>query len=224
MTKERKIAPSILSADFACLGEEVKRVEEGGADWIHVDVMDGHFVPNLTIGPVVVSALRPVTRLPFDVHLMIENPDRYLENFAQAGADYLTVQAEACIHLHRTLQAIRDLGVKAGVSLNPHTPLCMIEEVLEELDMILIMSVNPGFGGQSFIPRSLDKIHRCRQMIVSQGFSGKILLQVDGGVKLDNCREIAGAGADVLVAGSAIFGTPDPAQAVREMKDALRRE
>ncbi|NLC69907.1 MAG: ribulose-phosphate 3-epimerase [Desulfuromonadaceae bacterium] len=223
MNKECKIAPSILSADFARLGEEVRRVEEGGADWIHVDVMDGHFVPNLTIGPVVVAALRPVTRLPLDVHLMIENPERYLEEFAKAGADYLTVQAEACVHLHRTLQAIRDLGVRAGVSLNPHTPLCAIEEVLDELDMVLIMSVNPGFGGQQFIPRALDKIGRLRRLIEERGLAGRIELQVDGGVKLDNCREIAEAGAEVLVAGSAIFGADDPAQAIQEMKAALRR-
>ena len=223
MNKECKIAPSILSADFARLGEEVRRVEEGGADWIHVDVMDGHFVPNLTIGPVVVAALRPVTRLPLDVHLMIENPERYLEEFAKAGADYLTVQAEACVHLHRTLQAIRDLGVRAGVSLNPHTPLCTIEEVLDELDMVLIMSVNPGFGGQQFIPRALDKIGRLRRLIEERGLAGRIELQVDGGVKLDNCREIAEAGAEVLVAGSAIFGADDPAQAIQEMKAALRR-
>ncbi|MBN1141722.1 MAG: ribulose-phosphate 3-epimerase [Deltaproteobacteria bacterium] len=222
MTREIKIAPSILSADFARLGEEVRKVEEGGADWIHVDVMDGHFVPNLTIGPVVVAALRPVTRLPLDVHLMIEKPERYLEEFVKAGADYLTVQAEACVHLHRTLQAIRDLGAKAGVSLNPHTPLCLIEEVLEETDLILIMSVNPGFGGQKFIPRALDKIWRLSRQLGERGLSDRIELQVDGGIKLENCREVAAAGAGVLVAGSAIFGTGDPAQAVREMKASLR--
>lgn len=221
MNREIKIAPSILSADFARLGEEVKTVEAGGADWIHVDVMDGHFVPNLTIGPVVVAALRPLTALPFDVHLMIEKPEHYLEEFAKAGADYLTVQAEACVHLHRTLQAIRDLGVKAGVSLNPHTPLCIIEEVLEELDLVLIMSVNPGFGGQRFIPRALDKIGRLRRMIVEQNLKDHIEIQVDGGIKVDNCRPIVAAGADVLVAGSAIFGTEDPAQAVRRMKAVL---
>ena len=222
MTREIKIAPSILSADFARLGEEVRKVEEGGADWIHVDVMDGHFVPNLTIGPVVVAALRPVTRLPLDVHLMIEKPERYLEEFVKAGADYLTVQAEACVHLHRTLQAIRDFGAKAGVSLNPHTPLCLIEEILEETDLILIMSVNPGFGGQKFIPRALDKVRRLSRLLGERGLSDRIELQVDGGIKLENCREVAAAGAGVLVAGSAIFGKPDPAQAVREMKASLR--
>ena len=220
MNKEIRIAPSILSADFARLGEAVRAVAEGGADWIHVDVMDGCFVPNITVGPVVVAALRPVTTLPLDVHLMIERPERYLEAFVKAGADILTVQAEACTHLHRTLQMIRALGAKAGVALNPHTPLCMIEEVLDELDMVLIMSVNPGFGGQKFIPGALSKLTRLRKMLES--CNREVTVEVDGGVKLDNCAEITRAGAEVLVAGSAIFNTSDPAQAVQDMKTRCR--
>ena len=220
MTKKRKISPSILSADFASLGMGVKQVEEGGADWIHIDVMDGHFVPNITIGPMVVKALRKVTELPLDVHLMIEKPERYIEEFADAGSDYLTVQAEACVHLHRVLESIRQAGMKAGVALNPHTPLCSIEEVLGDLDLILIMSVNPGFGGQKFIPSSLDKLRRLQKILTEKNIT-HIDVQVDGGVKMDNAREISEAGAEVLVAGSAIFNTPDPAQAVRDMKKIL---
>jgi len=220
MNKPRKIAPSILSADFATLGAAVRRVEEGGADWIHLDVMDGHFVPNITIGPLVVKAVRKVTGLPLDVHLMIEKPERYIEAFGAAGADYLTVQAEACVHLHRVLQSIRQAGMKAGVALNPHTPLCAIEEVLGDLDLVLIMSVNPGFGGQQFIPASLDKLRRLRSLIMEKDLT-HVEIEVDGGVKLDNAREIAEAGAEALVAGSAIFDTPDPAAAVREMKKVL---
>lgn len=220
MTAPRKIAPSILSADFARLGEEVRTVERGGADYIHVDVMDGHFVPNITIGPLVVAALRPVTALPLDVHLMIEHPERFIEDFARAGADILTVQAEACVHLHRTLQAIREAGMKSGVALNPHTPLATIAEVLAEIDQILIMTVNPGFAGQSFIHRSLDRLRRTRAMLDGEG-AGHIEIEVDGGIKLDNLREVADAGADILVAGSAIFGADDPAAMVADMKHAL---
>ncbi|MBN2429123.1 MAG: ribulose-phosphate 3-epimerase [Deltaproteobacteria bacterium] len=220
MNKKRKISPSILSADFSALGAAVRQVEEGGADWIHVDVMDGHFVPNITIGPLVVKAVRKVTKLPLDVHLMIEKPERYIDVFAAAGSDYLTVQAEACVHLHRVLQSIRQAGMKAGVALNPHTPLCAIEEVLGDLDLILIMSVNPGFGGQQFIPASLDKLKRLRALLGERGLT-HIDIEVDGGVKLDNARKIADAGAEVLVAGSAIFDTPDPSFAVQEMKKVL---
>ena len=220
MNKKRKISPSILSADFSALGAAVRQVDEGGADWIHVDVMDGHFVPNITIGPLVVKAVRKVTKLPLDVHLMIEKPERYIDVFAAAGSDYLTVQAEACVHLHRVLQSIRQAGMKAGVALNPHTPLCAIEEVLGDLDLILIMSVNPGFGGQQFIPASLDKLKRLRALLGERGLT-HIDIEVDGGVKLDNARKIADAGAEVLVAGSAIFDTPDPSFAVQEMKKVL---
>jgi ribulose-phosphate 3-epimerase len=220
MNKKRKISPSILSADFACLADGVRQVEEGGADWIHLDVMDGHFVPNITIGPMVVKALRKVTKLPLDVHLMIEKPERYIGDFADAGSDYLTVQVEACVHLHRVLESIRQAGMKAGVALNPHTPLCSIEEVLGDLDLILIMSVNPGFGGQQFIPSALDKLQRLQTMLTEKKMA-HIDVQVDGGVKLDNARRISDAGAEVLVAGSAIFNTPDPAEAVREMKKVL---
>lgn len=212
-----KIAPSILSADFSRLAEQVATVESGGADLIHVDVMDGHFVPNLTIGPIVVQAIKPHTSLPLDVHLMIENPERYVNAFADAGADYLTVQVEACRHLHRVLQAIKDRRVKAGVALNPHTPLCAIEEILPDLDLILIMSVNPGFGGQSFIPQALDKLRRTRETLQKKGLQ-RVELEVDGGVKLENAREIAGAGADILVSGSGIFKTTDPAATVGEFK------
>ncbi len=218
--KTRKIAPSILSADFARLGEQIALVDKAGADVIHVDVMDGHFVPNITIGPLIVSAIRPVTDLPLDVHLMIENPDRYIEAFAGAGADYITVHVEACPHLHRSLQAIRELGVKAGVALNPHTPASAIAEVLDVLDLILIMSVNPGFGGQKFIPRALHKLKATRELLTATGM-GHIEVEVDGGVKSGNIREIAEAGAEILVAGSAIFKAPDPAEAIREMKSLL---
>jgi ribulose-phosphate 3-epimerase len=214
------IAPSILSADFARLGEQVRAAEQGGADWLHVDVMDGHFVPNITIGPLVVAALRPVTKLPLDVHLMIESPDRYLEEFVRAGADYLTVHAEACPHLHRSLQAIKALGVKAGAVLNPATPLSALEHVLEECDLVLLMSVNPGFGGQRFIPQVMEKIARLRQMIEARKLS--TLIEVDGGVGPSNARQIAAAGADVLVAGSAVFGNADIPAAIKLLRDQFK--
>ncbi len=217
MKTEIRIAPSILSADFARLGEAVRTVAEGGADWIHVDVMDGCFVPNITVGPVVVAALRPVTTLPLDVHLMIERPERYLEAFVKAGADILTVQAEACTHLHRTLQMIRALGAKAGVALNPHTPLCMIEEVLDELDMVLIMSVNPGFGGQKFIVQTLNKVRELRQLITLNGSHAEI--EIDGGVNDVTGAQLAEAGADILVAGSYVFGADDPIKTIEGLKN-----
>jgi len=217
MYKPIKIAPSILSADFARLGEEVKTVESGGADLIHVDVMDGHFVPNLTIGPIIVQALRPVTQLPLDVHLMIENPDGFIDDFAKAGADYLTVQVEACAHLHRTIQAIKTKKMKAGVALNPHTPLSAIEEILPDVDLVLIMSVNPGFGGQEFISQSLDKLCRLRRMLEQRKLT-HVEVEVDGGIKLENAREVVEAGAEILVSGSAIFKTKNPAEAVRMMR------
>ena len=199
-----KIAASILSADFARPGEQVKEAEAGGADWIHVDVMDGHFVPNMTVGPPIVAALRPITDLPLDVHLMIEQPDRLIPEFARAGADCITVHTETCPHLHRTLQLIKELGAKAGVTLNPGTPLSALGEVLTEVDLALIMSVNPGFGGQSYIPASTDKISRLRRMLSERGLA-EVEVQVDGGVKSHNIAEIAAAGASVLVIGSAIF-------------------
>ncbi len=214
--KQKRIAPSILSADFSRLGEEVKAVETAGADWIHVDVMDGHFVPNITIGPIVVEAVRKVTGLPLDVHLMIENADRYLEDFVRAGSDYLTVHTEACPHLQRTLSRIRDLGCKAGVCLNPATPLSSLDHVLEDLDLILIMSVNPGFGGQSFIPQVLDKIRDLRERM--DGLGREIPLEVDGGIKVDNIGDVARAGADTFVAGSAIYGAADYARTIARMR------
>ncbi|MDH3869875.1 MAG: ribulose-phosphate 3-epimerase, partial [Desulfuromonadales bacterium] len=198
-----KISPSILSADFSRLGEDVQAVDRAGADYIHIDVMDGHFVPNITIGPLVVEALRKVTAKPLDVHLMIENPDLYIADFARAGADIITVHQEAVPHLHRTVQLIKSLSKKAGVSLNPATPVETLDIILDELDLVLIMSVNPGFGGQSFIPSALDKIRALRQRITERGLSTE--LEVDGGVKIDNIREVVAAGADVLVAGSAVF-------------------
>jgi ribulose-phosphate 3-epimerase len=200
-----KIAPSILSADFARLGEQIREAEEGGADWIHVDVMDGHFVPNITIGPLIAEAARRSTRLPMDVHLMIEHPERYLEAFAKAGADYLTVHVETCRHLHRTVQQIRELGVKAGVTLNPATPVESLAEILPYVDLVLVMSVNPGFGGQSYIPTSTAKIARVRGMIDALGRGGEVELEVDGGVAPDTIAEVAAAGAAVVVAGSAVY-------------------
>ena len=199
------IAPSILSADFSRLGDEIKAVEDAGADWIHADVMDGHFVPNITIGPLIVEAVKRVTDLPIDVHLMIENPDNYISAFADAGASHISVQVETCIHLNRTIQLIKDCGANAGVVLNPSTPLASLEWVLEDVDYVLIMSVNPGFGGQAFIPNSLDKIKALRQQIQDRGLS--ILIEVDGGVNEKTIAEIASAGTDVFVAGSAIFGS-----------------
>jgi ribulose-phosphate 3-epimerase len=198
-----KIAPSILSCDFARLGEQVLEAEKGGADWLHVDVMDGHFVPNITIGPLIVAAIRPISSLPLDVHLMIEKPERYLADFAKAGADVITVQVETCPHLHRTIQNIKELGVKAGVTLNPATPLVAIEDILPYVDLALIMSVNPGFGGQSYISTSTAKIRRLRQMLDEIGSSAE--LQVDGGVKAENIAEVVAAGATCVVAGSAVF-------------------
>ena len=220
MKKRKKIAPSILSADFAHLGDAVKIVEQGGAGLIHVDVMDGHFVPNITIGSVVVNSIRKVTKLPLDVHLMIKNPEKHIEAFAKAGSDYLTVHVEACDHLHKVIQLIKSFGMKAGVSLNPHTPLGSIEEIIADLDLILIMSVNPGFSGQSFIPNSLNKIRRLKKMLQTRGLD-HIEIEVDGGVKLNNIVAIGSAGADILVVGSAIYATDYPAQAVRDMNTAL---
>jgi len=201
------IAPSILSADFSKLGDEIKSVEEAGADWIHVDVMDGHFVPNITIGPLVVEAARRVTSLPIDVHLMIENPDRYIKDFAKAGADLISVQVEACVHLNRTIQMIKESGLRAGAVLNPSTPLSSIEWIIEEVDFIMIMSVNPGFGGQNFIPNSLDKVGALRKMIRDRGLA--TLIEIDGGVNEKTIKNISDAGVDVFVAGSAIFKSPD---------------
>ena len=213
-----KIAPSILSADFSRLGDEIKAVEDAGADWIHVDVMDGHFVPNITIGPPVVESIRKITDLPLDVHLMIENADGYIKSFSEAGADILTVHAEACPHLNRTLQLIHEHKVKAGVVLNPATPLSSLEEVLHELDMVLLMTVNPGFGGQSFIPSMLDKISNLSDIM--SNYEDEIELQVDGGVKPDNAGDIKESGASILVAGSAIFNSNDYAEAIDTLRNA----
>jgi ribulose-phosphate 3-epimerase len=211
-----RIAPSILSADFAALGEAIARVEAAGADQLHVDVMDGHFVPNLTLGPPVIESIRKRTRLPLDVHLMIEEPDRWVETYVKAGADYLTVHAEASPHLERILSQIREAGAKAGVALNPSTPPEVLEYVLEDLDLVLVMSVNPGFGGQSFIPTAYEKIRRLRTLLGGR----EVLVSVDGGVKVDNAEPLARAGATVLVAGSSIFGAPDPRAAVAALRSA----
>jgi ribulose-phosphate 3-epimerase len=211
-----KIAPSILSADFARLGEEIKDVEIGGADYIHVDVMDGHFVPNITIGPLIVEAIRPITTLPLDVHLMIENPDQYIEAFAKAGADYITVHVEACKHLHRTIHFIKSFGVKAGVVLNPATPVEAIQHVLSDVDMVLLMSVNPGFGGQAFIPEVTQKIKTLRRMIDEKGL--QVEIEIDGGVNEVTAKLCIEAGATVLVAGSAIYNQKDRAKAIAALK------
>lgn len=212
-----KIAPSILSANFAMLGEEIIDVEHGGADYIHVDVMDGHFVPNITIGPLIVEAIRPVTRLPLDVHLMIENPEKYIGNFAKAGADIISVHVEACKHLHRTIQQIRAEGVKPGVVLNPHTPVSMIEHVLEEIDLVLLMTVNPGFGGQSFIHSVLPKIKQVANMVKERNL--QVEIEVDGGVNAETAKLCMEAGANVLVAGSAIYNQQDRGRAIAAIRN-----
>ncbi|MDX8288321.1 ribulose-phosphate 3-epimerase [Metabacillus indicus] len=213
-----KIAPSILSADFSKLGAEIEDVERGGADYIHVDVMDGHFVPNITIGPLIVDAIRPVTKLPLDVHLMIENPDAYIPAFAKAGAYIISVHAEACPHLHRTIQLIKSEGVKAGVVLNPHTPADIIRHVIDEVDLVLLMTVNPGFGGQSFIHAVLPKIREVADMVKERGLQTEI--EVDGGVNAETARLCIEAGANVLVAGSAVYNKSDRKQAIDQIRNA----
>jgi len=217
-TPQIRIAPSILSANFARLGEDIAKIEAGGADLVHVDVMDGHFVPNITIGPPVVAALKRVTRLPLDVHLMISEPDRYLEAFVAAGASMITVHAEVLPHLHRTLTHIRHLGAKAGVALNPSTPVAMIRDVTAQLDHVLVMSVNPGFGGQSFIPRTFERLDEMRQVLQDAGSTAAI--EVDGGVDAGNAAALVARGVTILVAGSAIFSQPDPAEATRQLRRA----
>jgi ribulose-phosphate 3-epimerase len=215
-----KLAPSILTADFARLGEQIQEAEAAGVDWFHLDVMDGHFVPNLSFGPLLVRAVRSVTRLPLDVHLMIEQPERYLADFAQAGADRLTVHVETCPHLHRIIEQIKEVGLKAGVTLNPATPLSSLEEILPEVDLVLIMSVNPGFGGQKYIPASTAKIARLRAMLNAIG--SQVELEVDGGINADTIAEVVEAGATVLVIGSAIFNQQAPiAENVRRLRAAL---
>ena len=217
MTKKKKIAPSILSADFWKLGEDVSLIEKGGADIVHVDVMDGHFVPNITIGPLIVKALKGRTCLPLDVHLMIENPGQYLDAFIKAGADYLTIHYEASTHLHREIQVIKQAGVKAGVALNPHTPISVLEDIIDELDLVLIMSVNPGFGGQSYISNTTKKLQKVQALLKERNLP-HIEVEVDGGVKENNIAEIAAVGADILVAGSAIYGAEDPIAVIQSMK------
>jgi ribulose-phosphate 3-epimerase len=215
-----KIAPSILSANFLKLGEEIRAAEEAGADLLHIDIMDGHFVPNITIGPFIVEAIHTITSLPLDVHLMIEEPDKYLEDFIKAGADYLTVHYEASVHLHRTVHFIKENGIKAGVSLNPATPVWSLDHILPDMDMALIMSVNPGFGGQGFIQMSTDKIKTLKRLISEKGLH--TLIEVDGGVKLDNALDIVSAGADILVMGSAFFHSKDYGKIVRQFRDIVK--
>ncbi len=214
-----EIAPSILSADFTRLGEQLATVERGGASYIHVDVMDGHFVPNLTIGPLIVEAVRRATELPIDTHLMIERPENSIAAFAKAGANMISVHPEATYHLNRTLNFIRQAGCQAGVVLNPGTPLSYVEEVINDLDYVLLMSVNPGFGGQKFIPSSLGKLRRLRALLdTASGRQGsRVRIEIDGGIGPENVAEVAAAGAEIFVAGSAVFGAPDPAEAVREL-------
>lgn len=214
----KRIAPSILSADFSRLGEEIAAVEKAGADWIHIDVMDGRFVPNITIGPAVVGHLRKCTKLPFDVHLMIEEPERYVEAFAKAGSDFLTVHAEASRHLHRTLTMIRELGVRPGVSVNPSTPLALVEEILPEADLLLVMTVNPGFGGQRFIESVLPKIGKARDLI--DRIAPGVILEVDGGITPENIGRVSAAGAEVFVAGAAVFGGSDYGEKIRLLKQS----
>lgn len=212
-----KIAPSLLAADFADLKEEIKKIELGGADYLHLDVMDGNFVPNITFGAPVIKRLKSVAKIPFDVHLMIERPERYIKDFVDAGADILTVHAEASTHLHRTIQEIKSYNIKAGVSLNPATPLSVLEYILDDIDLVLIMSVNPGFGGQSFIESSKEKIKKVKEMIGDRD----IIIEVDGGVNLKNARELVDLGVDLLVAGSAVFGADDVVQQTKSFKEII---
>lgn len=214
-----RISPSLLSADFTRLGEEVKAAEAAGADMLHIDVMDGHFVPNITIGPAVVSAINRITDLPLDVHLMIEDPDKFLPDFLEAGADYLTVHAEASTHLHRTVHWIKERGIKAGVSINPATPIWYLDDILPDLDMVLLMSVNPGFGGQVFIQFVLEKVKAVKEIIKQKKLD--TLIEIDGGVKLGNAKEIADAGADILVMGSAFFGSGDYAGLMKKFRGLI---
>jgi len=216
----KKLAPSILSADFTRLRDEIKAVEDAGADYIHIDVMDGHFVPNITVGPLIVEAIKNITSLPLDVHLMITNPDRYIKDFIQAGSKLLSIHMETCPHIQRTLNYIRELGVKPAVVLNPSTPLSTLEYTLEEVDMVLLMTVNPGFGGQKFIPRMIPKIKKLRRLIDEKSLA--VELEVDGGINLENISQVSQAGADVIVAGSAVFHSADCKKTVRLMKEKLR--
>lgn len=221
--KNKKIAPSLLAADFANMERDIKMVEAAGADLLHIDVMDGHFVPNFTIGTPLLRAIKRVSNIPCDVHIMIENPGDYVDVFIDAGADYLTVHAEVAPNLHRVIQQIKARGIKAGVALNPHTPLSAIEEVVQDLDLILIMSVNPGFGGQSFIPNTLDKLRRLSALLKERQLE-HIEIEVDGGVKAENIEEIADAGADILVSGSGIFGAENPTQMLNRMKNKIQSD
>jgi ribulose-phosphate 3-epimerase len=214
-----RIAPSILSADFMRLGDEIRAAEEAGAHLLHIDVMDGHFVPNITIGFSIVESIRKITRLPLDVHLMIDYPDRYIRDFAEAGAEYLTVHSEASVHLHRSIQMIRECGSRPGVSINPATPVSVLENIIADIDLVLLMSVNPGFGGQKFIPMTLAKIRGIKKMLSAAGLTP--LIEVDGGVKPDNAKEIADAGADILVMGSAFFGSKDYRKTMEELNGLL---
>src|SRR5690625_2584973 len=215
-----KIAPSILSADCANLAAEITDVDQGGSDYIHVDVMDGHFVPNITIGPLIVEAIKPVTNLPLDVHLMIENPERYIEQFANAGATYISVHQETCVHLHRVIQQIKSFNVKAGVALNPATPASFIKDILHELDLVVVMTVNPGFGGQAFIHEVVNKIKQLNDWRAQRNLS--FAIEIDGGVNVDTAKLCTDAGADILVAGSAVFNEKDRHQAITSIRDATK--